>query len=147
MKKFILLILFISLSLPALASDWIIIDAETHIYKPNLKSYNIDSQPPIDIFYSYFSKDIKTASNANIYKKLEKDYKTEIAYTLRFIIINATQKKYANKSAALFDKNNNLIDETIFDNEKLVWREYTPDSKIAKILEAIIKELNKQYCK
>ena len=37
MKKFILFILFIFLSLPVFANDWITIDKETQIYKQSLK--------------------------------------------------------------------------------------------------------------
>ena len=79
---------------------------------------------------------------------LEKDYDIEIAYCIRFILINATQQKYTNKSIALFDKNDQLIEEVVFDNDKLIWRNFAPNSKIAKILECIIEELkNWQYYK
>ena len=105
MKKFILLILFIFLTLPIFASNWIIIDAETQISKQHLKSYNTNSNIKADIFYSYLSKDMNVVSNSDIYINLEKDYDIEIAYCIRFILINATQQKYTNKSIALFDKN------------------------------------------
>ena len=141
MKKFILLILFIFLTLPIFASNWIIIDAETQISKQHLKSYNTNSNIKADIFYSYLSKDMNVVSNSDIYINLEKDYDIEIAYCIRFILINATQQKYANKSIALFDKNDQLIEEVIFDNDKLIWRNFAPNSKIAKILECIIEEL------
>lgn len=141
MKKFILLILFIFLTLPIFASNWIIIDAETQISKQNLKSYNTNSNIKADIFYSYLSKDKNVVSNSDIYINLEKDYDIEIAYCIRFILINATQQKYTNKSIALFDKNDQLIEEVVFDNDKLIWRNFAPNSKIAKILECIIEEL------
>ena len=141
MKKFILLILFIFLTLPIFASNWIIIDAETQISKQHLKSYNTNSNIKADIFYSYLSKDMNIVSNSDIYINLEKDYDIEIAYCIRFILINATQQKYTNKSIALFDKNDQLIEEFIFDNDKLIWRNFAPNSKIAKILECIIEEL------
>jgi hypothetical protein len=141
MKKFILLILFIFLTLPIFASNWIIIDAETQISKQHLKSYNTNSNIKADIFYSYLSKDMNVVSNSDIYINLEKDYDIEIAYCIRFILINATQQKYTNKSIALFDKNDQLIEEVIFDNDKLIWRNFAPNSKIAKILECIIEEL------
>ena len=141
MKKFILLILFIFLTLPIFASNWIIIDAETQISKQNLKSYNTNSNIKADIFYSYLSKDMNVVSNSDIYINLEKDYDIEIAYCIRFILINATQQKYTNKSIALFDKNDQLIEEVVFDNDKLIWRNFAPNSKIAKILERIIEEL------
>lgn len=143
MKKIILFILFMFLMLPFFAKDWIIIDKETQIYKQSLKSYktNSNSNTEADIFYSYFSKDINTVFNSDIYKNLEKDYNAEIKYCIRFILINATQQKYTNKSVALFDKREQLIEEIVFDNDKLVWRDFSPNSKIAKILECIIKEL------
>lgn len=141
MKKFILFILFMFIMLPVFANDWIIIDKETQIDKQNLKSYNTNSNNKADIFYSYFSKDMNVATNSNIYKKQERDYNTEIKFCIRFILINATQQKYATKSVALFDKNEQLVEEVIFDNDKLIWREFSPDSKIAKILEIIIEEL------
>ena len=141
MKNFILLILFIFLTLPIFASNWIIIDAETQISKQHLKSYNTNSNIKADIFYSYLSKDMNIVSNSDIYINLEKDYDIEIAYCIRFILINATQQKYTNKSIALFDKNDQLIEEVIFDNDKLIWRNFAPNSKIAKILECIIEEL------
>ena len=141
MKNFILLILFIFLTLPIFASNWIIIDAETQISKQNLKSYNTNSNIKADIFYSYLSKDMNVVSNSDIYINLEKDYDIEIAYCIRFILINATQQKYTNKSIALFDKNDQLIEEVVFDNDKLIWRNFAPNSKIAKILECIIEEL------
>lgn len=141
MKKFILLILFIFLTLPIFASNWIIIDAETQISKQHLKSYNTNSNIKADIFYSYLSKDMNVVSNSDIYINLEKDYDIEIAYCIRFILINATQQKYTNKSIALFDKNDQLIEEVVFDNDKLIWRNFAPNSKIAKILECIIEEL------
>ena len=141
MKKFILLILFIFLTLPIFASNWIIIDAETQISKQHLKSYNTNSNIKADIFYSYLSKDMNVVSNSDIYINLEKDYNIEIAYCIRFILINATQQKYTNKSIALFDKNDQLIEEVVFDNDKLIWRNFAPNSKIAKILECIIEEL------
>ncbi len=141
MKKFILLILFIFLTLPIFASNWIIIDAETQISKQNLKSYNTNSNIKADIFYSYLSKDKNVVSNSDIYINLEKDYDIEIAYCIRFILINATQQKYTNKSIALFDKNDQLIEKVVFDNDKLIWRNFAPNSKIAKILECIIEEL------
>ncbi len=141
MKKFILLILFIFLTLPIFASNWIIIDAETQISKQNLKSYNTNSNIKADIFYSYLSKDMNVVSNSDIYTNLEKDYDIEVAYCIRFILINATQQKYTNKSIALFDKNDQLIDEVVFDNDMLIWRKFAPNSKIAKILECIIEEL------
>ena len=141
MKKFILLILFIFLTLPIFASNWIIIDAETQISKQHLKSYNTNSNIKADIFYSYLSKDMNVVSNSDIYINLEKNYDIEIAYCIRFILINATQQKYTNKSIALFDKNDQLIEEVIFDNDKLIWRNFAPNSKIAKILECIIEEL------
>ena len=141
MKKFILLILFIFLTLPVFASNWIRIDDETQICKQKLKSYNTNSNIKADIFYSYLSKDMNIASNSKIYKSLEKDYNIEIAYCIRFVLINATQQKYTNKSIALFDKNDQLIEEVVFDNNELVWREFTPNSKIAKILECIVEEL------
>ena len=143
MKKFILLILFIFLTLPIFASNWIIIDAETQISKQHLKSYNTNSNIKADIFYSYLSKDMNVVSNSDIYINLEKDYDIEIAYCIRFILINATQQKYTNKSIALFDKNDQLIEEVVFDNDKLIWRNFAPNSKIAKILECIIEELKK----
>lgn len=37
--------------------------------------------------------------------------------------------------------NGKKVEERVFDNEKLIWNKYAPDSKIAKILECIIKEL------
>ncbi len=141
MKKFVLLILFIFSTLPIFASNWVIIDAETQICKQYLKSYNTNLDIKGDIFYSYLSKDMNVTSNSDIYKNLEKDYNTEIAYCIRFILINATQQKYTNKSIALFDKKEQLIEEIVFDNDKLIWREFAPDSKIAKILECIIEEL------
>ena len=141
MKKFVLFLLYIFLLLPVFANDWIIIDNETQIYKPNLKSYNTESTIKADIFYSYFSKDMNVPSNSEIYKNLEKDYNTEITFCIRFILINATQQKYASKSVAVFDKKEQLIDEIVFDNDKLIWRDFSPDSKIAKILELIIEEL------
>ncbi|MBQ7763813.1 hypothetical protein IJ384_00445 [bacterium] len=141
MKKFILLILFIFLTLPIFASNWIIIDAETQISKQHLKSYNTNSNIKADIFYSYLSKDMNVVSNSDIYINLEKNYDIEIAYCIRFILINATQQKYTNKSIALFDKNDQLIEEVVFDNDKLIWRNFAPNSKIAKILECIIEEL------
>ena len=141
MKKFILLILFIFSMLPIFASNWIIIDAETQISKQHLKSYNTNSNIKADIFYSYLSKDMNVVSNSDIYINLEKDYDIEIAYCIRFILINATQQKYTNKSIALFDKNDQLIEEVVFDNDKLIWRNFAPNSKIAKILECIIEEL------
>ena len=141
MKNFILLILFIFLTLPIFASNWIIIDAETQISKQHLKSYNTNSNIKADIFYSYLSKDMNVVSNSDIYINLEKNYDIEIAYCIRFILINATQQKYTNKSIALFDKNDQLIEEVIFDNDKLIWRNFAPNSKIAKILECIIEEL------
>ena len=141
MKKIILLILFIFLTLPIFASNWIIIDAETQISKQNIKSYNTNSNIKADIFYSYLSKDMNVVSNSDIYTNLEKDYDIEIAYCIRFILINATQQKYTNKSIALFDKNDQLIEEVVFDNDKLIWRNFAPNSKIAKILECIIEEL------
>jgi len=141
MKKFILLILFIFLTLPIFASNWIIIDAETQISKQHLKSYNTNSNIKADIFYSCLSKDMNVVSNSDIYINLEKDYDIEIAYCIRFILINATQQKYTNKSIALFDKNDQLIEEVVFDNDKLIWRNFAPNSKIAKILECIIEEL------
>ena len=141
MKKFVLLILFIFLTLPIFASNWIIIDAETQISKQHLKSYNTNSNIKADIFYSYLSKDMNVVSNSDIYINLEKDYDIEIAYCIRFILINATQQKYTNKSIALFDKNDQLIEEVVFDNDKLIWRNFAPNSKIAKILECIIEEL------
>ena len=141
MKKFVLLILFIFSTLPIFASNWVIIDAETQIYNQYLKSYNTNLDIKGDIFYSYLSKDMNVTSNSDIYKNLEKDYNTEIAYCIRFILINATQQKYTNKSIALFDKKEQLIEEIVFDNDKLIWREFAPDSKIAKILECIIEEL------
>lgn len=141
MRKFILLILFMFLMLPVFANDWIIIDKETQINKQKLKSYNTNSNIKADIFYSYLSKDMNITTDSDIYKNLEKDYNVEIKYCVRFILINATQQKYANKSLALFDKNEQLIEDFIFDNDKLVWREFSPDSKIAKILEFIIEEL------
>ena len=141
MKKIILLILFIFLTLPIFASNWIIIDAETQISKQHLKSYNTNSNIKADIFYSYLSKDMNVVSNSDIYINLEKDYDIEIAYCIRFILINATQQKYTNKSIALFDKNDQLIEEVVFDNDKLIWRNFAPNSKIAKILECIIEEL------
>ena len=141
MKKLILFILFMFLMLPVFANEWIIIDKETQIDKQNLKSYNTNSNNKADIFYSYFSKDMNVASNSNIYKKQERDYNTEIKFCIRFILINATQQKYATKSVALFDKNEQIIEEVIFDNDKLIWRKFSPDSKIAKILELIIEEL------
>ena len=141
MKKIIFLILFIFLTLPIFASNWIIIDAETQISKQHLKSYNTNSNIKADIFYSYLSKDMNVVSNSDIYINLEKDYDIEIAYCIRFILINATQQKYTNKSIALFDKNDQLIEEVVFDNDKLIWRNFAPNSKIAKILECIIEEL------
>lgn len=141
MKNFILLILFIFLTLPIFASNWIIIDAETQISKQHLKSYNTNSNIKADIFYSYLSKDMNVVSNSDIYINLEKNYDIEIAYCIRFILINATQQKYTNKSIALFDKNDQLIEEVVFDNDKLIWRNFAPNSKIAKILECIIEEL------
>ena len=141
MKNFILLILFIFLTLPIFASNWIIIDAETQISKQHLKSYNTNSNIKADIFYSYLSKDMNVVSNSDIYINLEKNYDIEIAYCIRFILINATQQKYTNKSIALFDKNDQLIEELVFDNDKLIWRNFAPNSKIAKILECIIEEL------
>ena len=141
MKNFILLMLFIFSTLPIFASNWIIIDAETQISKQNIKSYNTNSNIKADIFYSYLSKDMNVVSNSDIYINLEKDYDIEIAYCIRFILINATQQKYTNKSIALFDKNDQLIEEVIFDNDKLIWRNFAPNSKIAKILECIIEEL------
>ena len=141
MKKIILLILFIFLTLPIFASNWIIIDAETQISKQHLKSYNTNSNIKADIFYSYLSKDMNVVSNSDIYINLEKDYDIEIAYCIRFILINATQQKYTNKSIALFDKNDQLIEEVVFDNDKLIWRNFAPNSKIANILECIIEEL------
>jgi len=141
MKKFILLILFIFSTLPIFASNWIIIDAETQISKQHLKSYNTNSNIKADIFYSYLSKDMNVVSNSDIYINLEKNYDIEIAYCIRFILINATQQKYTNKSIALFDKNDQLIEEVVFDNDKLIWRNFAPNSKIAKILECIIEEL------
>ena len=141
MKKFILFILFMFLMLPVFANEWIIIDKETQIDKQNLKSYNTNSNNKADVFYSYFSKDMNVASKSNIYKKLEKDYNVEIKYCVRFVLINATQQMYTNKSIALFDKNEQLIEDFIIDNDKLVWREFAPDSKIAKILALIIEEL------
>ena len=141
MKKFILLILFIFSTLPIFATNWIIIDAETQISKQHLKSYNTNSNIKADIFYSYLSKDMNVVSNSDIYINLEKNYDIEIAYCIRFILINATQQKYTNKSIALFDKNDQLIEEVVFDNDKLIWRNFAPNSKIAKILECIIEEL------
>ena len=127
--------------LPCFANNWIIIDAETQISKQHLKSYNTNSNIKADIFYSYLSKDMNVVSNSDIYINLEKDYDIEIAYCIRFILINATQQKYTNKSIALFDKNDQLIDEVVFDNDMLIWRKFAPNSKIAKILECIIEEL------
>ena len=127
--------------LPIFASNWIIIDAETQISKQHLKSYNTNSNIKADIFYSYLSKDMNVVSNSDIFINLEKDYDKEIAYCIRFILINATQQKYTNKSIALFDKNDQLIEEVVFDNDKLIWRNFAPNSKIAKILECIIEEL------
>ena len=69
----------------------------------------------------------------------EKNFKSDVAYIARYVIINATQKIYANKSVTLIDANGNKIEEKIFDNEKLIWRKFAPDSKIARILERIIK--------
>ena len=71
MKKFVLLILFIFLTLPIFASNWIIIDAETQISKQHLKSYNTNSNIKADIFYSYLSKDMNVVSNSDIYINLE----------------------------------------------------------------------------
>ena len=71
----------------------------------------------------------------------EKNFKSDVTYIAWYIIINATQKRFANKSVTLLDVNGKLIEETIFDNEKLIWREFAPNSKIAKILECIIEEL------
>lgn len=141
MKNFILLMLFIFSTLPIFASNWIIIDAETQISKQNIKSYNTNSNIKADIFYSYLSKDMNVVSNSDIYTNLEKDYDIEVAYCIRFILINATQQKYTNKSIALFDKNDQLIDEVVFDNDMLIWRKFASNSKIAKILECIIEEL------
>ena len=133
--------LFIFSTLPIFASNWIIIDAETQISKQNIKSYNTNSNIKADIFYSYLSKDMNVVSNSDIYTNLEKDYDIEVAYCIRFILINATQQKYTNKSIALFDKNDQLIDEVVFDNDMLIWRKFASNSKIAKILECIIEEL------
>ena len=141
MKNFVLFLLFTFLLSPVFANDWIIIDNETQIYKQNLKSYNTDSKIKADVFYNYFSKDMNVASNSEIYKNLERDYNTEIKFCVRYILINATQQKYASKSVAVFDKNEQLIDEIVFDNDKLIWRDFSSDSKIARILELIIEEL------
>ena len=124
-------------------SKWIIIDDVTHIERDSLESFNTEDKTGKDVLYIYYSKDIKTPSNIKVFKTAEKKFKSDVTYVARYVIINATQKKYANKSVTLLDLNGKLIEEKVFDNDKLVWRKFAPNSKIAKILEQIIEELKK----
>ena len=124
-------------------SKWIIIDDETHIQRESIESFNTDDKIGKDVFYIYYSKDIKTPSNIEVFKMAEKNLKSDVTYITRYVIINATQKKYANKSVTLLDENGKLVEEKVFDNDKLIWRKFAPNSKIAKILERIIEELKK----
>ena len=123
---------------------WIIFDEETHIEKKSLQAFNTELEDDKDEFYIYYVKDFKSPSNYILFHEAEKILKSEISYFSRCIIINATQKKSANKAVWFINTNGKLIKEKIYNDDKLIWNEYTSESKIAKILECIIEELNNQ---
>ncbi len=127
MKKFIIILLLLTTTLPAQATNWLQISQYDYI--------DLDSISNIEIKERSNTKSVWTKS----YNDGTSTYRPDVYYLQARLLIDCNTKENTIKSGWSYDKNHNIIQQANFDNNLLEWNSYIPNSRIDTISQYICK--------
>jgi len=126
LKKLLLTILFLFVSVPVFAADWVQLDTKLYADAGSIRKYNGYYTYNRPILYTVWLKWLNDKSN--IWKEMETNAGKKLWYNMQLAVVDCENNEFAIRSVSYYDLTGNVVGKLSSEYSYFEWNSVVPDS-------------------